>query len=124
MRQLLLSAYPPTDEPYTLTKYQPILINTQLESPSLYGNRIGSPANHFYYYDSSKGENMDKTGDGSAAAMVHGKKMNDEVDEEEDSIVLLSDVDSETNATTEILGDPTGESVDEVESNEVTEDRP
>jgi hypothetical protein len=124
MRQLLLSAYPPTDESYTLTKYQPILINTQLESPSIYGNRIGSPANQFYYYDSSKGENMDKTGDGSAAAMVHGKKMNDEVDEEEDSIVLLSDVDSETNATTEILGDPTGESVDEVESNEVTEDRP
>lgn len=123
MRQLLLSVYPPIDEPYSVTKYQPILINTQLESPALYGNRIGSPANQFYYYDSSKGDNRNKTGDSSAAAMVHGKKMNDEVDEEEDIAVLLSDAENETNAAAELLGDPSDESGDDAKLNKVTEVR-
>ena len=112
MRQLLLSMSPPTNEPNSITKYQPILLNTQFEYASRYGNRIGSAANQIYYYDGKKGE-KDNTSDGSTADLLLIMKMNDKGDAEKE-ITLMSDMERETNTTVEALNDLTGDDGDEI----------
>lgn len=122
MRKLLSSAYSTTtDEPHSVTKYQPILINTQLEAPSRHGNRIGSPANQFYYYDSSTGnKGGNENSNSSAAALVYGNKMN-EVNEEE--INMLLEEEGEMNMTVEtIIDDLNGDGDDGITKTKETID--
>ena len=88
-----------------------MLLNTQFEYASRYGNRIGSAANQFYYYDGKKG-GKDNTGDGSTAELVLVMKMNGKEDAEKE-IKLMSDMERETNTTLETLNDLTGDGGDE-----------
>jgi hypothetical protein len=125
MRQLL-KADPCIDNLSSITNYQQILIHIPFEPSSPYGNRIGSAANRFYYYDSSKTKDKGDNNDVSAAAMSYIKKMNDDEEDEEimdgelnvTNAVLLKRLD--TNNNDQIIGN--GDFTEEMEIDNHKED--
>jgi hypothetical protein len=94
MRQLLLSVHPSADETHATSKYPRNLIHTSSEATSQYDNRIGSPVNQLYYYDSSRQPETNGVIHSSdanpAAAMIPNQTMNDQIDNDDQNNDNLS----------------------------------